>query len=156
MYIGTVITEDDMNKMSRQLDNSMGGVFDMFYYFGLVMFMLIIYLLSKIVIEKNAQSISMTKILGYNNREISGLYIISTSIVVVLSFILTMPVVNALMKYICVVVFAEFSGWIPYQMPFGVFVKIIVSGIVAYAVIAFMQFYRVKKVPLDIALKNVE
>lgn len=156
MYIATTITEDDMNKMARQLNHSLGGIFDMFYWFGLVMFMLIIYLLSKIVIEKNAQSISMTKILGYNNLEISGLYIVSTSIVVVLSFLLTMPLVNMIMKSVCEIMFMEFSGWIPYNVPTSVFVTIIVSGIIAYGIIAFMQFRRVKKIPLDVALKNVE
>ena len=156
MYVATTITEDDMNKMSRQLNHSLGGIFDMFYGFGLVMFMLIIYLLSKIVIEKNAQSISMTKILGYNNAEISGLYIVSTSIVVVLSFLLTMPLVNTIMRSVCEIVFSEFPGWIPYDIPVSVFVAIIVSGIIAYGVVAFIQFRRVKKIPLDVALKNVE
>lgn len=156
IYIATTITEDDMNKMARQLNHSLGSIFDMFYWFGLVMFMLIIYLLSKIVIEKNAQSISMTKILGYNNREISGLYIVSTSIVVVLSFLLTMPLVNTIMKLVCEIMFMEFSGWIPYDVPISVYMTIIVSGIIAYGIIAFMQFRRVKKIPLDVALKNVE
>ena len=156
MYIATTITEDDMNKMARQLNHSLGAIFALFYWFGIVMFMLIIYLLSKIVIEKNAQSISMTKILGYNNREISGLYIVTTSIVVVLSFLLTMPLVNTIMKLVCEIMFMEFSGWIPYDVPISVYMTIIVSGIIAYGIIAFMQFRCVKKIPLDVALKNVE
>ena len=44
--------------------------------FAIAIYMILIYLLSKIIIEKNAQSISMTKILGYTNGEISRLYII--------------------------------------------------------------------------------
>lgn len=156
MYVASVITEDDMNKMARQLTRSMGSIFDMFYAFGLVMFMLIIYLLSKIVIEKNAQSISMTKILGYSNGEIGSLYVVSTSIVVVLSFLLTMPLVNLAMKYICEMVFSAFSGRMVYEVPPMVFVKIILSGIAAYAVIAFAQLRKLRKIPMDIALKNVE
>lgn len=156
MLVATKITEDDLNKVSRQLTTSMGSIFEMFFWFGLVMFMLIIYLLSKIVIEKNGQSISMTKILGYTNKEISGLYIMSTSLVVIASFILTMPIVNVLMKYVCVAMLSEYSGWLPYYVPFSAYIKIIVAGIAAYAVIAYAQFGRVKKIPLDIALKNVE
>lgn len=156
MFIATVITEDDINKMSRQLNASLGGVFDIFFWFGLVMFVLIIYLLSKLVIEKNAQSISMTKILGYSNKEISKLYVMSTSLVVIISFIVTMPIVNKLMEIVCVIMLSEFSGWIPYYIPFSAFIKVIAAGIVAYAVIAFMQFRNVKKIPLDVALKNVE
>ncbi len=155
-YVATTITEDDMNKVARQLNHSLGSIFDLFYWFGLIMFMLIIYLLSKIIIEKNTQSISMTKILGYSNAEIGGLYIISTGIVVILSFQLTMILVNRIMESVCEIMFSGFSGWIPYDVPLSVFVIIIVSGIVAYALIAYMQFRRVKKIPLDLALKNVE
>lgn len=156
MLIATKITADDLNKVSRQLTSSMGSIFEMFFWFGLVMFMLIIYLLSKIVIEKNAQSISMTKILGYTNSEIGGLYIMSTSMVVIGSFILTMPLVNELMRIVCVLMLSEYSGWLPYYVPFSCFVKIIAAGIISYAVIAFMQFRRVRSIPLDVALKNME
>lgn len=156
LLIAAKVTEDDYNKMSRQLTTSLGGMFDLFYWFGIGMFMLIIYLLSKIVIEKNAQSISMTKILGYTNSEISELYIMSTTLVVIGSFVLTMPIVNALMGYVCVVMLSQYSGWLPYYVPFSVFVRIIAAGIIAYGVIAFMQFRRVKRIPLDVALKNVE
>ena len=53
----------------------MGNMMVLFQGFGVIMFVLIIYLLSKIIIEKNAQSISMAKILGYTNHEINRLYI---------------------------------------------------------------------------------
>lgn len=155
-WILTRITEDDLNKMSRQMDTSMGGIFEMFFWFGLVMFLLIIYLLSKIVIEKNAQSISMTKILGYSNREIGGLYIRSTTLVVILAFFLTMPIVNNLMGYVCVAMLSEYPGWLPYYVPFSAFVKVIAAGIITYSVVAFIQLERLKRIPMDIALKNVE
>lgn len=155
-YIATKITEDDLTKTSRQLILSMGEMMDIFFWFGLVMFMLIIYLLSKIIIEKNAQSISMTKILGYTNGEISGLYVIVTSIVVIASFIITIPIVNLIMKYIFKVMFSEYSGWLPYYVPVSALIKMVIAGIIAYAAIAFVQFRKVKNVPLDIALKNVE
>lgn len=156
MLIAATITEDDINKMSRQLSVSMGGVFDIFYVFGLVMFALIIFLLSKLVIEKNAQSISMTKILGYTDKEISGLYILTTSIVVIASFFLTMPLVDKLMEVVIVVMLSDYAGWIPYYIPIESFFKIGLAGVAVYAVIAWTQFGKVKKVPLDVALKTVE
>ncbi len=155
-YIATQITEDDFTKISRQLKLSMGGLMDAFAIFGVIMFMLIIYLLSRIIIEKNTQSISMTKILGYSEAEISSLYVVTTSIVVIASLILTIPLVNLLMEQVFVVMFSEYSGWMPYYVPFSAYIKMIVTGIAAYAAIAFGQFRKVKKIPLGIALKNVE
>lgn len=134
----------------------MGSMISMFATAGIIMFMLIVYLLSKVIIEKNSQSISMTKILGYNNREINSLYITTTTIVVIDSMLLTVPIVNVTLKYIFKVAFAQYSGWMPYYVPAKIFVEVPLLGIVSYAVIAFILTRRVKKVPLDEALKNVE
>ncbi len=155
-YIATTITVDDMTKTSRQLEVSMGGMMWIFQMFGILIFMLIIYLLSKIIIEKNAQSISMTKILGYNNGEIGGLYIAATAIVVVLSLIITIPVANVIIEGAMTAIFASYSGWLPYYVSFDVFVMMAVAGIGAYAIIAFLQIRKVKRIPMDMALKNVE
>lgn len=155
-YIATRITEDDLTKTSRQLKTSMGNMMTIFYVFGIVMFMLIIFLLSKIIIEKNAQSISMTKILGYTNGEISGLYILSTTIVVVLSMLVTLPILSVLMRYVCIAVFAEYSGWLEYYVSPLIYLRIFVIGVVSYGVIAFFLMRKIQRIPMSDALKNVE
>ena len=118
--------------------------------------MLVIYLLSRIIIEKNAQSISMTKILGYSNAEINGLYIASTAIVVVLSIIFTIPVANVVIAKIFPIALKDYSGYFFYYVPFSIFVKMALLGFLCYGIIAWFQTRKVKKIPLDIALKNVE
>jgi putative ABC transport system permease protein len=77
--VATIITKDDMTKVSRQLKVSMGSMMKLFDVFGVIMFMLLMYLLSKQIIEKNATSISMVKILGFTDGEIGG-HSIRTSI----------------------------------------------------------------------------
>ena len=156
MYIATEITEDDLTKTSRQLKLSMGKMMSIFLAFGIIMFMMIVYLLSKIIIEKNAQSISMAKILGYRNREINQIYIVPTAIVVILSMFITVPVSNWAIGYICNYFFKEYPGYLPYYTAPSIFIKMAVLGVVSYAVIAFFQTRRVKKIPLADALKNVE
>ena len=53
-------------------------------YALVIMAAALIYLLAKIIIERNEHSISMVKILGFVNGEIGALYIIPTAIVVIL------------------------------------------------------------------------
>ena len=154
--ISTVITKDDLDKTCRQLEVSMGNMMVLFQGFGVIMFVLIIYLLSKIIIEKNAQSISMAKILGYTNHEINRLYITATTIVVVLSLMLTIPLANITIEEICKVAFARFSGWLPYYVPEITFVKMFAAGVIAYALVALFQIRKVKRIPMTDALKNVE
>lgn len=154
--ISTEITVDDLTKTSRQLIRSMGSMMNLFLVFGALMFVLILYLLSKIIIEKNAQSISMVKILGYNNREINRIYLHSTTIVVILCILITIPISSLVMKEVVEVVFFEYSGWITYYMPAVTYVKVAVSGIICYAIVAFLLTRKVKKIPMSDALKNVE
>ena len=156
-YIGSVIDLDALTKISRQLDVSMGNMMGLINGFAIAIFLVLIYLLSKIIIEKNAQSISMVKILGYSNGEISRLYILSTSLVVVLCLLLSFPVETILMKGIFrEMMLQSLSGWIALYIDPKIYVKMFVIGLVTYAVVALLEYRKIQKVPMDEALKNVE
>ena len=156
-YIGSVVDLDALTKISRQLDVSMGGMMGMVNGFAIMIYMVLIYLLSKIIIEKNAQSISMVKILGYTNGEISRLYILSTSLVVVLCLLLSLPLETVIMKVLFrEMMLSSISGWITLWIDPMLYVQMFAAGIVTYAVVALLEFRRIKKVPMDEALKNVE
>ena len=116
-----------------------------------------IYLLSKIIIEKNAQSISMVKILGYTNGEISRLYIMSTSIVVVICLLVSLPIERAVMEVLFrEMMLASISGWITMWVDPMIYVQMFAAGLLTYAAVALLEFWKIKKVPMDEALKNVE
>lgn len=51
-YIGTVIDLEALTKVSRQLDVSMGNMMGLVNGFAIMIYMIVIYLLSKIIIEK--------------------------------------------------------------------------------------------------------
>ena len=156
-YIGSVVDLDALTKISRQLDVSMGSMMGMVNGFAIMIYMVLIYLLSKIIIEKNAQSISMVKILGYTNGEISRLYILSTSMVVVLCLLVSLPIETAVMKVLFrEMMLSSISGWITLWIDPMIYVQMFAAGIITYGIVALLEFRRVKKVPMDEALKNVE
>lgn len=156
-YIGTVIDRDAMTKISRQLLTSMGGMMEMIQGFALLMFMILVYLLSKIIIEKNAQSISMAKILGYTSGEIGRLYILSTSIVTVLCLLASLPIETTIIEVLYYEVMLEMiTGWIPFSFSPQLLARMFFMGLAVYCVVAAFEFRKVKKVPMEEALKNVE
>lgn len=156
-YIGSVIDVDTLTKLSRQLDVSMGNMMALVDGFAMLMFMVIIYLLSKIIIEKNAQSISMTKILGYSNWEISRLYIISTSFVVVCFLLISLPIEEKIMAVIFrVMVASSMPGWIPFYVDSAVYIKMFLMGLATYSVVAVFELGKIKRVPMEEALKCAE
>lgn len=154
--IAAEITEDDYTKSSRQLKQSMGNMMVIFWILGVAVFMLVIYLLAKIIIEKNSQSISMTKILGYSKKEIDRIYIHTTSIVTVISLILSLPLVAVLLNWIWHMMMLEYTGWIPCVIPWTVYLRVVVIGILTYAVVALLLRRQINSVPMSDALKNVE
>ncbi len=156
-YIGSTITLEDLTKISRQLDVSMGSMMNLMDGFSVIIFLVLIYLLSKIIIEKNAQSISMAKILGYTNGEISRLYIMSTSIVVVLFILISLPLELQIMRILFwEMMMTSITGWITFYVDPKIFVEMFVIGVAAYAVVAAIEYRRIRRVPMDEALKNVE
>ena len=156
-YIGSVIDLDSLSKISRQLNVSMGSMMYLLDGFSIVLFMILIYLLSKIIIEKNAQSISMTKILGYSDREISSLYLLSTTIMVVIFLLLSFPIETVLMKALFRgIMISSISGWIPLYIDPILYVKMFLLGFGTYLLVALIEYRRIKKVPMDQALKNIE
>lgn len=156
-YIGTIIRLEDLTKVSRQLTVSMGGMMGLVNGFAVLMFLVLIYLLSKIIIEKNAKSISLTKILGYTDGEISRLYILSTSIAVVFCLIVSIPLVYRFLIYIFkIMIRTEMTGWFSLDIPNSMFVEMVLIGMGSYAVIAVLELIKIRKVPMDSVLKDVD
>ena len=155
-YVATEITLDDLTKVSRQLDRSMGTSFELVKIFAVVLFAVLMFLLTKLIVEKNSTSISMVKILGYSNREISRLYVTSTTIVVVISVIINIMLSVVIMNWLFRVFMEQMSGWIScYYAPY-VFLLMFVLNVGVYALISVFMMYKIKKIPMDEALKNVE
>ena len=154
--IQSVITKEDLTKTSRQLKVSMGNLLGAFVVVGVVVFVLVIYMLAKVIIEKNTQSISIAKILGYNKREISGIYIRATTVVTVLSLLISLPVVDVALKAAWRALMMEYSGWMNMEVPIMVYAETIALGVVTYALVALALKRKAGKVPMDEALKNVE
>ena len=156
-YIGSVIDLDALTKISRQLNVSMGSMMGMVNVFAIAIYMILIYLLSKIIIEKNAQSISMTKILGYTNGEISRLYILSTSLVVILCLLISLPIETTVMEVLFrEMMLSSISGWITLWIDPMIYVKMFAAGFITYSVIAMLEYRRIRRVPMSEALKNAE
>lgn len=154
--IAATITEDDLTKISRQLDVSMGNMFQLINVFAIVLFALLIYLLTKLIIEKNATAISMVKILGYEDKEIRSLYLASTTWVVILSILLSLILSTWTIHGIYGYLMESFSGWLTLYLEPVVYPEMFAMGMGAYILVAILQFRRIRKIPMDIALKNVE
>lgn len=153
-HVVSEITKDDLIKVSRQLKKSMGSMFYIVIAFSLLMFMLLVYLLTKLIVERNTISISMVKILGYDGREIGKLYLSSTTIMVAVVTVIDILLSYVSLKVIYRTMLTEMlSGWLPIYMAPWIFPFMFVLSFACYLVIALMQMKKIKKIPMDEALK---
>ena len=155
-YIAKEITSQDMIKVADQLDHSMGSYMKYFQYVCFIVAAIILYLLTKIIIEKNERSISMTKILGYENGEIASLYLVPTAIVVFFSEFLAIYIGYKLMDFFWKLIMMKMSGWFAFILPASGFVKEFLLVFAAYLIITVLDFIRIRRIPKVLALKNME
>ncbi len=117
---------------------------------------IILYLLTKIIIEKNERSISMVKILGYSSGEIASLYLATTALVVFVTEFAAIFIGYEAMNAIWSVLLMKLGGYFAFVIPFSGFVKEFVLVFVAYMIITVIDFIRIRRIPKVLALKNVE
>lgn len=155
--VASVITEKDLTKLADQMRVSMGSFMTMFQGFGVVMFLFLMFILTKQVIEKNMQSIAMTKILGFSTGEIGKLYLVITSFVVIVALLISIPLVDATLRWIfSSMLYTQMTGYIPYIVSKMCYVKMFVMGIISYVVVSALMIVKIRRIPQSEALKNVE
>lgn len=153
--VATVITEKDLTKVVTQMQVSMTEFVKVFKALGVVIFLLVMFILTKQIIEKNSKSVSMAKILGFSDIEIGKLYIIITSLVVLASLLISVPLISLALRW-CFksYLYTQMTGYIPYIISNSCYVTMVVLGIVSYSVVACLMLLKIKKTPLGEALKN--
>lgn len=153
--VATVITEKDLTKVVTQMQVSMTDFVKVFKALGVVIFLLVMFILTKQIIEKNSKSVSMTKILGFSDIEIGKLYIIITSLVVLASLLISVPLISLALRWAFKsYIYTQMTGYIPYIVSNSCYVTMVVLGIVSYTVVACFMLLKIKKTPLGEALKN--
>ncbi len=155
-YISSVITEQDLTVTADQLEDSMGMMFPMLGGFAVMLYILMIYLLAKMMIDKNSQSISMVKIIGYSDKEAGRLYSAATAIVVTVSLLISIPVSDIVIETIYRVMMLEYNGWLTYYIAPWIYPAMFAIGAAGYFTVHFIHMRRIRKIPLALALKNIE
>ena len=80
----------------------------------------------------------------------------STSIVIVISMIIGMVLSTYILGILYRSMMSSLTGWIKLYIEPKIYPQMFVIGIISYAIVAMLQYRKIKKVPMDEALKNVE
>ena len=152
--IATTITKKDVIKVAKQLDHSMGSFMKYFQYLCTGCAVILLYLLTKLIIERNEKAISMTKILGYTTKEIVKIYIVPTTIVVFLSVLVSTFMSEWLMIWIWKAMMQRMDGWFAFVLSTYGKIYMILLVFVGYLLVMILDIQRIRKIPMDSVLKN--
>ncbi|NGM17457.1 FtsX-like permease family protein [Eggerthellaceae bacterium zg-893] len=156
LYVVSDLTPDAMDKIVAQLSDSMGSITGMLVVLAAIIYVVLMYLLTKTVIDRSARSISYMKVFGYRPREVNRLYIRSITITVVASLLLCLPVIALFLAGLVKLVFMGYNGNFEVVIPASQLVLEVCVGVVCYAAVAFLHVRHIRNVPLSIALKAQE
>lgn len=152
--IATVVTQADLTVMADQLEDSMGRIFPLFGGFAVVLYVLMMYLLSKMILERNARTISLLKILGYTDREAGRLFHRATTIVVLVSILVSLPISYWLIKIIYRAVMLEYPGWLTLWIAPWIWPFMVLLGLACWLAVMALQRRTIRRIPMGEVLKN--
>lgn len=152
----SVITMEDMLKLGRQIDKSMGPMQYVIFLMSVIIFLVLMYILTKVVIEKNAISISFMKVFGYEDREINRIYLNSITYTVLASLIVTLPLDVFCMSQIIKLIFIKMDGYFEFYIKPYQYGEIVLIGMATYFAVNALHRKRIRKIKMADALKMRE
>ncbi len=155
-YMGSDITPSQMDKIGAQMRDSMGDMVYVMVGASLAIYIVLMYLLTKTVIERNARSISHMKVFGYTDREINGLYVRTITETVAISLVAAVPIVTELIVLLIKLVFMHYNGNFVISLPLDRVAIELALGGACYGAVAYLHVRRIRKVPLALAMKTQE
>ncbi|MDP9859075.1 ABC-type antimicrobial peptide transport system permease subunit [Olsenella profusa DSM 13989] len=155
-YLVSDYTPADADKIADQLEDSYGDIMNVITWLSIPIFIIVIYLLTKTLIDRSARSIAYMKVFGYKNSEIDMLYLRSITVGVVISLFVSVPILRELIGVVYRFMLAAQNGNYVYTLTLQIVVIDLVIALITYLVVALLHMRHIKKVPLSLALKVVE
>lgn len=154
--VAKFISRKDLVGAAKQMMVSFEDIIMYMNVFSIFAYMVLMYLLTKLVIEKNSLYISFMKVFGYCRKEIRKLYLDVSAIVVLISLLVCLPLEAYLFKIILIYIFSLMEGYIGFYLPFSVYFQIFFIGICSYLLINFIHLKKINKISMSESLKNRE
>ncbi len=151
----TIIKSDDMMEIGKILTKQLSGVVNFMVVISVVIFVAVIFVLTKSIIDKYKSEISYLHIFGYSDREISQIYIKATTIVLIIIVIVLIPVEKWALLKLFDLAMLKFNGYIKIEVSYLMFFQTATALIVLYYLIRFLLLRKIKQIKMEEALKDV-
>lgn len=153
-YVQSVVTRSDLVKINEQMTQAFSQLLPVLTSVSIAIYLVVLYILTRLVIDRNAISMSFLKVMGYTAKEIRSLYLHATTLVVLASLTAALPLCNIALRYLMKFAFMKFTGNLSVYIPGYVYFLVFVTGGVAYLFIKALLTRRIEQMELGYALKE--
>lgn len=144
---------DLKENIETQMDRFNGSVY-IIIAFASVMSLIIIAVIANIVVEENKKTISLMKVLGYNNKKISNIVLNIYTPFIIVAYIISIPVMIKILKAIVAALVGDIGITIPIEADLFTSIMGLVGLLIAYFIAIGVSKRVLNKIPLSIALKR--
>lgn len=152
----SVVSKADIEKSSSVFSEMMKGMVYSLIAVSALIFVVILYLMMKVMLDRQTMHISMFKIFGYRKKEIGKLYLNGNLLIVIIGALVGIPlskiIMNALYPYIVSNVSCSMNLTFSWQM----YVMLFAAILVLYFIINRVLVGKINKIVPAELLKNRE
>ncbi len=150
------VTKEEIEKSADIFVELMMSMVIMMGVVSALIFMVVMYLMMKVMIDRSAFSISLMKIFGYRTKEIRKLYLNGNFYIVALSTLIGIPLSKMMMDAMFPYMVSNVACAINLSFPWQLYAGLLGSIFLLYFIINRMLYGKLKKMaPADV-LKNRE
>ena len=145
---------DDMRaNIEKQMDRFNGSIY-IIIAFASIMVLVIIAVIANIVVEENKKTISLLKVMGYQNRKISNMVLNIYTPFIIIAYLLSIPAMIKILKAIVTAIVGDIEVTIPITLSPGLAILGLLGLLIAYYIAIALSKRVLNKVPLAVALKR--
>jgi len=151
IYVMSLI--DLKHNILKQMDKYSSSIY-IIIAFAAVMAFVIILVIASIIVEENKKTISLMKVMGYKNKEVSNIVLNIYTPFVIIAYLLSIPAMKSLLKAIVNALVADTEITIPITLSFTDAMIGLIALLFAYYIAISVSRKTLNKVPLAVALKR--
>lgn len=152
--IAYVLNTNDLKRnIEKQMDRFNGSIY-IIIGFASLMTLVIIAVIANIVVEENKKTISLMKVMGYNNKRISSIVLNIYTPFIIIAYLLSIPVMINILKAIVKAIVGDIEVTIPIAISPSLALLGLIGLIVAYYIAIALSKRVLNKIPLAMALKR--
>lgn len=145
--------EDLRENLENQMSSSSGTIYFVIFFASIMAFIIIL-VIANVVVEENKKTISLMKVMGYSDSNVSSIVLNIYTPFIILAYLLSIPAMKKILEFIVGKLTKSMDFAIPIEFSLVKALIGLVGLLVAYFIALFISRKSLNKVPLSVALKR--